>query len=443
VSFGNPNQLSTPAAFPGLGRYVLRLTANDGARASSDDLTVILERIPSEVTLVQAGAVWKYLDDGSDQGSLWRTTDFDDASWRSGAAKLGYGDGDVRTVLRFGPNSSDKFRTYYFRHAFNVGNTAAIKELTVSLVRDDGAIVYLNGIEIFRSNMPAGEVGFTTFASAVVGGGDETAFFDNEVNPSALRAGRNVLAVELHQVNAGSSDLAFDLALTALAVPDNQPPFVDAGPDAAVDLAATVLLRGAALDDGLPTPPGKLTVAWSKLSGPGEAGFTDASSAVTTVRFSAPGTYVLRLTATDGSTTAQDDTTVTVSASAMAAWLAGYFTVQELSDPAVSGEEADPDQDGHPNRAEFITGTNPKDPASVLRAESVSWAGESEEAVRIRFHAQPNVRYVVECQDFVEGPWRKVADLDPRPAEEMIEVTDAAVQATGARFYRIVAIGHL
>src|SRR5947209_5223858 len=59
----------------------------------------------AEDTLVPKGATWKYLDNGSDQGSAWRAPDFDDSSWKSGPAKLGYGDGDEATVVNCGPSA--------------------------------------------------------------------------------------------------------------------------------------------------------------------------------------------------------------------------------------------------------------------------------------------------------------------------------------------------
>ena len=69
VWFGNANQPNTMVGFPGIGTYVLRLSANDGALQASDDLTVTIQRSPSPVTFVTKGSIWKYLDDGSDQGA--------------------------------------------------------------------------------------------------------------------------------------------------------------------------------------------------------------------------------------------------------------------------------------------------------------------------------------------------------------------------------------
>jgi hypothetical protein len=101
-----------------------------------------------------------------------------------------------------------------------------------------------------------------------------------------------------------------DVTVTVVAA--NQPPMVNAGPDQAVTLPAVATLDGTVTDDGLPNPPGAVTVAWSRLSGPGTVTFGNAAAIDTTASFSAPGTHVLRLSATDGAIQASDDVTVTV-----------------------------------------------------------------------------------------------------------------------------------
>ena len=164
--------------------------------------------------LVPTGSVWKYLDNGTNQGTAWRAVAFVDGAWASGAAQLGYGDGDEATVVSFGPNSSTKYITTYFRRAFTVADPSAFAALSLRLLRDDGAVVYLNGVEVFRSNMPTGTVSSSTLASSALGGADETTFVTASVPISALVAGTNVVAVEVHQANATSSDVSFDLELS-------------------------------------------------------------------------------------------------------------------------------------------------------------------------------------------------------------------------------------
>ncbi|CAN5766562.1 hypothetical protein BH24ACI5_BH24ACI5_08860 [soil metagenome] len=163
--------------------------------------------------LVPAGSTWRYLDDGSNQGTAWRAAAYNDGAWGTGRAQLGYGDGDEATVVGYGGNASAKHVTTYFRRTFSVTNPGDFASLSLRLLRDDGAVVYLNGSEVLRTNMPGGTIGYTTLASATVLGADESAFITATLSSSLLVAGSNVLAVEVHQSEPDSSDLSFDLEL--------------------------------------------------------------------------------------------------------------------------------------------------------------------------------------------------------------------------------------
>jgi hypothetical protein len=177
----------------------------------------------ADQTLIAAGSSWKYNDTGADLGTAWTTPAYNDTAWPAGSAPLGYGDGDESTLLSYGSTSSSAFPTYYFRRSFHVTDPAAIEALTVRFVRDDGCVIYLNGVEVARSNMPVGAVTFPTLATAVVGGVDEAIWFQASVDPSLLIAGTNVLAVEVHQQTVLSSDLSFDLELRATEAPEPLP----------------------------------------------------------------------------------------------------------------------------------------------------------------------------------------------------------------------------
>ena len=158
--------------------------------------------------------LWEYLDDGSDQSLIWIQIDFDDTAWSTGNAELGYGDGDEETVVRYGPDEDNKYITTYFRQTFNINNPDDIQTLTIRLKRDDGAIIFLNGNEVLRSNMPTGTIAYDTYASSAVSGADEDTFFEWTISANEITDGQNVFAVELHQVSGSSSDISFDLELT-------------------------------------------------------------------------------------------------------------------------------------------------------------------------------------------------------------------------------------
>jgi len=177
-------------------------------------LDLSLQWAPAQTTLIATGSVWKYLDDGSDQGTNWQAVAFDDSGWTNGVAPLGYGGvGEVTTIN--GGAETNRFITSYFRHSFNIATPSTYTNLVVRLDRDDGGIVYLNGAEIFRSNMPDGPIDFTTWASSIVSGPQESEFYATNISTAMLVTGPNSIAVEIHQVNNTSSDAVFDLTLLA------------------------------------------------------------------------------------------------------------------------------------------------------------------------------------------------------------------------------------
>ena len=172
------------------------------------------------LTIIEDGSLWKYLDNGSDQGSAWIAIGFDDDSWDSGYAELGYGDGDETTVVEYGPDEDNKYITTYFRKVFTIDETEHIHEINARLLRDDGAIVYLNEIEIIRDNMPTGIISYDTQASDAVSSSEEEIFHDWSVPVSLLNNGQNIIAVEIHQVDESSSDISFNLELVATTYAD-------------------------------------------------------------------------------------------------------------------------------------------------------------------------------------------------------------------------------
>ena len=159
------------------------------------------------------GSVWNYLDDGSDQGTAWVQPGFDDRTWASGPAQLGYGERDEATVVGFGGVGSNRYPTTYFRRTFTITDLKTFPGLRISLLRDDGAIVYINGSEVHRSNMPAGEISYLDFTTGPLGRAEKIPDVFT-VLPEVLVAGKNWIAVEVHQERPGSSDLSFDLKAT-------------------------------------------------------------------------------------------------------------------------------------------------------------------------------------------------------------------------------------
>ncbi len=196
------------------GSYVLTARATDSSGLLSTSAPITINVNFAGTALVARGSNWKYLDNGSDQGMAWQSLSFNDAGWAAGPAQLGYGDGDEATVVGYGPDPNNKFITTYFRFLFMVEDPSIYAGVYIDLLRDDGAVVYLNGREVFRSNMPGGTVNYQTPASSGVSGTAEATFFRGSAAGTNLVAGTNVLAVEVHQNVGSSSDLSFDLQLS-------------------------------------------------------------------------------------------------------------------------------------------------------------------------------------------------------------------------------------
>jgi len=395
VWFDNSAQSNTTVHLPGAGTYVLRLTANDGTSQASDDVAFILQR-PSTTTptnLVAQGSVWKYLDNGSDQGTAWFAPAFPDTSWQSGPAPLGYGDANgiwPATTNSYGPDPNNKYVTTYYRRAFAAPDPTLLSNLIVNVQRDDGVIVYLNGTPIFTNNMPSTPINYLTNALTVINGSDETNFYPQAVSTSLLVPGNNVLAAEIHQANATTSDSVFDLQLSAALLPPNQPPLVFAGPDQSIALPMTCTFLGLASDDGLPSPPALLAIAWSKLSGPGTVTFSNSNAPVTTATFSASGIYQLRITGNDGAIVRTDDVTITV--------------------------------------------TNPPPP----QINSINLVGANPRSFRMAFTALGGLPYTVQYRDsLTTGSWQVMTNIPAQSGSQLIQIVDPLNPTANTRFYRL------
>jgi hypothetical protein len=164
-------------------------------------------------TVIPKGSTWRYYAAASAPPSTWKNVTFNDATWSSGPGQLGYGDGDESTTVSFGGNTSNRYLTTYFRKSFTLQSIPS--NLTLQLLRDDGAVVYLNGKEVARSNMhPTNAISYSTLASSNVSGADESTFYYTyNLSPADIVVGTNVLAIEVHKVSASEDDLSFDAAL--------------------------------------------------------------------------------------------------------------------------------------------------------------------------------------------------------------------------------------
>lgn len=173
-------------------------------------------------TIIPTGSSWKYwANSQANYQANWQTTGYSDAAWPSGNGELGYGDGDEATCIPSGGGGTlctptgNKWITAYFRKTVNIANPLLYSSYTFNVERDDGYVVYINGVEVGRDNMPAGPVTWATGATSAI----EDAIVSFTVPNTAFVAGNNVIAVEIHQASivagplSSSSDLSFNLGL--------------------------------------------------------------------------------------------------------------------------------------------------------------------------------------------------------------------------------------
>lgn len=182
---------------------------------------------PPAASLIARGDQWQYLDTVTNAVPGWSTPGDSDASWKEGPAPLGYGNSpEEATTVGYGPDSDGKHLTTYFRKHLVVTNALELHSLTFNLLCDDGAVVYLNGAEIYRDNMPDGNISHDTTAASTVSG-TATVYSSTpraaHTLPVPLRNGTNLVAVEIHQRSPDSSDILFDLEVLGHPAPSPGP----------------------------------------------------------------------------------------------------------------------------------------------------------------------------------------------------------------------------
>ncbi|MCD4654741.1 hypothetical protein K8T06_12515, partial [bacterium] len=153
------------------------------------------------------------------------------------------------------------------------------------------------------------ESGTITFAN----GDDADKMFFVTIHDDSIAEGCEIVNLQLsNPVNGVVIGAGASILLINDNDQTNEAPVVDAGDLLSVNWPSPADLDGTVFDDGLPVPPGSLTITWSQFSGPGIVSFNDPSDIDTTATFSIEGTYVLRLTADDSEYSYYDDVTITV-----------------------------------------------------------------------------------------------------------------------------------
>jgi hypothetical protein len=286
VAFANVNALNTTAGFSTAGSYVLRLTASDGSLSSTSDvaITVNPEPTPGNMTIVTALALDKTTVTAGQ--TLYATVTYKN----TGSSAITVNEVVIASRPPGGTNSGGPYKDL----------SPALKSTTVQA----GATLLVSASRAFTSTDPSGVwYAYATYQ-------DANGYHDGPSQNFTVST-------------------------------PNQPPTVNAGPDQTITLPASANLSGSASDDGLPS--GVLVTTWSQVSGPGAVTFGNSAGLSTTAGFSATGSYVLRLTASDGALSSSDDIAITVNAAVSSSPSSGSaFYVSPTGSDSNSGTSASP-----------------------------------------------------------------------------------------------------
>lgn len=189
-------------------RYTVRASDARGNRSASPAPIVIDMPVAPVAVPVTFGSTWSYADNGTDQGTAWRANGFADGTWASGPAPLGWGGAQATTIGATRPV------TAYFRKTFQVANPSEVAAVELDGLFTQGAVLYVNGVEAGRFNMPNGTITSSTVASAYVCCAEDARVKSYVIPGSLLTAGTNTIAVEVHGWRASTGRLSFDLRAT-------------------------------------------------------------------------------------------------------------------------------------------------------------------------------------------------------------------------------------
>jgi hypothetical protein len=164
-------------------------------------------------TVVPDDATWAWRYSPGPPPANWDAPGFDAATWNRGPAVLGFGSAAVTTDIDSYATPASRPLAAYFLDSFLVPAASAVTALTLTTVADDGVVVYVNGTEVGRANMPAGTVTYQTYASTGVRTAD-AAPVTFSVPASLLVSGPNVIAAETHLNYHATSDVSFHLVAT-------------------------------------------------------------------------------------------------------------------------------------------------------------------------------------------------------------------------------------
>ncbi|MCU0794917.1 MAG: lamin tail domain-containing protein [Akkermansiaceae bacterium] len=221
--------------------------------------------------LLPVYAVWKYMASGTSYHGSYQLPGFDDSLWPSGGQLLHYETSSISSVTGFAKttqvprNGTAMFPTYYFRKKFQYEGPMQGVTLRATAMIDDAAIIYLNGQVAAEVRMTAAGATYNSTGGGAPGSGTDAREEIIYLPAELLIQGENTIAVEVHQINATSSDMVWGMKLDAL---------IETGLPASSIVLGEVLVRNSSLTN----PDGSLS-SWVELfnSGAEDADISDMS----------------------------------------------------------------------------------------------------------------------------------------------------------------------
>ncbi len=192
-------------------RYVVRAVDSAGNRSASTSAADFdPASAPVTTTVIERDSAWKFRYDAAPITG-WTAPSFDDSAWTGGLAPLGWGSPDIGTNISTGIEGPRPLTAQY-RTSFTVADPDQLDDVTITFIADDGAIVYLNGQEIGRQNLPGGTITQNTYATAAPNRATaENNLVTVTLPASALVPGENVIAAQTHLNYRSTPSLTFHL----------------------------------------------------------------------------------------------------------------------------------------------------------------------------------------------------------------------------------------
>lgn len=168
----------------------------------------------SQEKIIKTGDEWFFYDKTESPPENWYRDNLLSNKWNIGVSPLGYGDSAIKTEISYGNDSINKNITNYFKKTFYLDDPFKFIFYKLNIKKDDGIIVYLNGNEITRIDMPEGDISHKSLARGLIVKGEmEKVVHTIVLSPEDFIAGRNTISASVHKANATSVDCIFNIEL--------------------------------------------------------------------------------------------------------------------------------------------------------------------------------------------------------------------------------------